>query len=184
MPIKIKIQDDPSVSSEQEEEKVAQTKISLAVRKTLDNKIMVTDHRDIDIVIDSEKKKIVAFPKDEMSDEVYQTQDKYFDYLAKKGVVERSTIQAGDVYASMQAMYVGASDDGVSPTEIVLLTTHNFIEEEKPRFETEEWLQNELDDQYTYPTDEDSTELGEVPQEPKKGTMSPYSSNYYNPARY
>ena len=181
MSIKIKIKDE---SPEKEEESNTGTKISLTVRKTLDNKIIVTDHRDIDIVIDPKQKKIIAFPKKEMSDEVYETQDKYFEYLSKKGVVERSTVQAGDVFASMQGMYVDSSDAGIDPTEIVLLTTYNFIEEEKPRFETEEWLQNELDDYYTYPTEDDSTELGEVPQEPKKGSMSPYSSNYYNPARY
>ena len=188
MSIKIKIKDEISDSDELEikekEVDTPDTQIKLDARKTLDGKIMVMDHRDIDIVIDTEKRKIVAFPKEEMSDEVYETQDKYFDYLSKKGVIDRSSVQSGDVFASMQASYLESSDDEISAAQIVLLTTYKFIEEEKPRFETEEWLQNELDDQYTYPTEDDSTELGEVPQEPKKGSMSPYSSNYYNPARY
>ena len=92
-PIKIKVTPDAEGAEElaaKEEPKHPQ--ISLEVRKTLDGKIMIMDHRDIDIVIDTENKKIVAFPKNEMSDEVYQTQDKYFDFLAKSGVVELSLI--------------------------------------------------------------------------------------------
>jgi len=173
-PIKVKVTPDAESAEElaaKEEPKHPQ--ISLEARKTLDGKIMIMDHRDMDIVIDTAKKQIITFPKTEMSDEVYQTQNKYFDYLAKKGIVERSSVQGGDVFASIQATYPESFNESVSPAQTVLLSTYKFIQEEKPRFETEEFIDNQLDDYYTYPTPEDSTPLGQVPEEPKKGTINP-----------
>jgi len=180
--IKVNVTPDAESAEELAEKEQTEPKhpqISLVARKTLDGKIMIMDHRDIDIVIDTNSKKIITFPKNEMSDEIYQTQDKYFHYLAEKGVIERNTIHGGDVFASIQASYPDSDDEGVSPAQIVLLSTYKFIEEEKPRFETEEWLDNELDNYYTHPTDEDSTALGEVPEEPRKGSINPYNSNPY-----
>ena len=40
---------------------------------------------------------------------------------------------------------------------------------------------NEIDDYYAYPTPEDSTPLGQVPEEPRKGSINPYSPNYFTP---
>ena len=171
-PIKVKVTPDAESAEElAKKEEPKHPQISLEARKTLDGKIMIMDHRDIDIVIDTKNKKIIAFPKNEMSDEVYQTQDKYFDYLAKKGVVERNSIHSGDVFASIQATYPEALDEGVSSAQVVLLSTYKFIQEEIPRFETEEFIDNQIDDNYTYPTPEDSTALGQVPEEPKKGSI-------------
>ena len=179
-PIKIKVTPDAESAEElAEKEESKHPQISLEARKTLDGKIMIMDHRDIDIVIDTVNKNIISFPKIEMSDEVYQTQNKYFDYLAKKGVVERNSIQGGDVFASIQASYPDSLDEGVSPAQVVLLSTYKFIQEEIPRFETEEFIDNQIDDNYVYPTPEDSTPLGQVPEVPEKGGINPYSPNRY-----
>ena len=178
MPIKVKVTPEAASAeelAEQEAEEPKHPQISLNARKTLDGKIMVMDHRDIDIVIDTEAKKIITFPKEAMSDEVYQTQDKYFQYLANEGIIERDSVHGGNVFASIQGAYPDSVVEGVSPAQIVLLSTYKFIESEKPRFETEEWLENEMDDYYAYPTPEDSTPLGQVPEEANKGTISPYS---------
>ena len=179
-PIKIKVTPDAESAEElaaKEEPKHPQ--ISLEARKTLDGKIMIMDHRDIDIIIDTVNKKIITFPKNEMSDEVYQTQDKYFDYLSKKGVVERNSVQSGDVFASIQAIYPESLDEGVSPAQVVLLSTYKFIQEELPRFETEEFIDNQIDDYYAYPTPEDSTPLGQVPEKPVKGGINPNVASRY-----
>ena len=136
---------------------------------------MITDHRDIDIVVDTSGNKIITFPKQEMSDEVYQTQNNYFKYLADKGVVSRETIHGGDVFASIQASYPKSLDESVSSAQVVLLSTYQFIEMEKPRFQTEEYYEDEIDSWYTEPDNKDSTELGEVPEEPTKGTITPFN---------
>jgi hypothetical protein len=177
-PIKIKITSDAESAEELSEKESIEAKhpqISLNARKTVDGKIMIMDHRDIDIVIDTALKKVITFPKNDMSDEVYQAQNNYFQYLSQKGIIDRASVQAGDVFASIQAKYPDAIDEGVSSAQIVLLSTYNFIEDERPRFETEEFYENEIDDWYAHPTSEDSTELGEVPEASRKGSINPAS---------
>ena len=51
-------------------------RIELKARRTLDGNILILDHEDIDIVLMLEKGKCVTFPKSEMSDKVYYTQDR------------------------------------------------------------------------------------------------------------
>ena len=180
-PIKIKVTPDAKSAEEMAKEKkdAKKVSISLEAKKTIDGKIMITDHRDIDIVIDTAKKQITTFPKDEMSDEVYQTQNNYFEFLSKKGIVERNSVQGGDVYASIQGMYPDTIDETVSPAQLVLLNTYHFIESERPRFETEEFVEDQIEDYYTDPEKSDTTELGEVPEEPRKGSIDPYVTGRY-----
>ena len=63
------------------EKEIPVTKVELNIRKTLDGDIMIFDHADIDIIIMKDKKKIVAFPKDIMSEVVYGAQDRLFKFL-------------------------------------------------------------------------------------------------------
>lgn len=174
--IKVNINPD-ALSAEEIEEATEQEKvhpqISLVARRTVDGKIMVLDHKDIDIIIDPESKKIITFPKKEMSDEVYQIQNKYFKYLSKKGIVERSSVHGGDVFASIQGTYPEAIDEGVDSTQVALLSTYQFIESQRPKFEAEEIYDEEIEDWYTEPNAEDSTALGAVPEEAEKGTIGP-----------
>ena len=48
-----------------------------------------------------------------------------------------------------------------------------FIKDERPYFEHIEEFEKAVDDFLTEPTPEDSTALGEVPQEPVKGSIRP-----------
>jgi hypothetical protein len=183
--IKINVTPDALSAEEIKEESETHPQISLIARKTVDGKIMVLDHKDLDIVIDHANKKIITFPKNEMSDEIYQIQNNYFNFLSQKGVVERSSVHAGDVYASIQGSYPEAIDEGVDATQVVLLSTYQFIEQERPKFEAEERYEEEIDDWYTEPDAEDSTVLGEVPESPDKGSINPnnpwtYYSGYYS----
>lgn len=187
--LKIKVVE-PSEPSESKVEDTPEDKdntlqIKLKVRKTMDGHLVIRDHIDIDIVIDPENKTIITFPKNEMSDEAYQTQNNYFNFLAEKGVIDRTSVQGGNVFASIQAEYPDPIDEGISPTQLVLLSTYHFMEEERPRFEAEERYDDEIEDWYTEPTPEDSTALGEVPEKAEKGSISPnnpwtYYSGYYS----
>ena len=77
--------------------------IELNARRTLSGDIMIFDHEDIDIVIMKEKKKCLAFPKNEMSDRVYDSQDRLYRFLSKRGIVTPESIQGGNVYGSLEA---------------------------------------------------------------------------------
>jgi hypothetical protein len=48
-----------------------------------------------------------------------------------------------------------------------------------PYLHMEKHYEDEVEEEYTVPTDEDSTELGEVPEEPKKGSITPYYVRNY-----
>tara|TARA_R110000824_G_scaffold401100_1_gene610668 strand:- start:655 stop:1218 length:564 start_codon:yes stop_codon:yes gene_type:complete len=174
MPIKIKI--DPDASTE---EAIAETQpqpdavISLEVRKTLDGKIMILDHMHLDIILDTAQSKITTFPKEELTDEIYGFQSKYFKFLTQAGVILPESIQAGNVFGSLEALFPEAVDEGVSSTQIVLLSTKKFLDTQTPALEAQEFIENEIDDYLVDPNPADSTELGEVPEEPKKGSITP-----------
>jgi hypothetical protein len=53
------------------------------------------------------------------------------------------------------------------------------MKEEMGYMQMEKDYEDELEEEYLDPTPEDSTELGEVPEEPKKGSITPYYVRNY-----
>ena len=47
------------------------------------------------------------------------------------------------------------------------------------KVEAQEFIENEIEDHLVDPMPEDSTELGDVPEEPKKGSITPYRIRRY-----
>jgi len=154
-------------------------KISLQARKTLDGKIMILDHMYMDIILDTAQKKITTFPKEQLSDEIYSYQTDYFKFLTNQGALLPESIQAGNVFGSLEAQYPDSSDENVNATQVVLLSTKKFIDKNAPALEAQEFIESEMEDHLVEPEPEDSTELGEVPQEPKKGSITPYRIRRY-----
>ena len=113
-----------------------------------------------------------------MDDSIYDAQDRLFDYLSKKGVVKRESIEAGDVYASVQSEYP-ESIEGTNTTQLVMFSVGKWIEEERPGMEMEEYYENEIENRLVNPDDEESTELGEVPHKEKQGSVSKIGRNNY-----
>ena len=146
--------------------------VTLDIRKTLGGDVAIYNHEDIDIVIDVKNKRVVAFAKDELNDLVYDTQSRMYDYMAKKGIVDRASVQAGNVYGSMQANLEEAPE-GVDAVQVAILGITKFIEEEAPRFMYHKMYDEQEEQMLTNPDSEDSTELGEVPHKREKGSMRP-----------
>jgi hypothetical protein len=148
-----------------------QKDIVLDVRKTLGEQFVVFDHPDVDIVIIPESNKVLVLAKHTPNDEVYDTQDRLFLLLRKEGIVDPESIKAGFVYGSMEGqMFLNEDIDMV---QVALYGIDKFITEEKPYFEYVEQFEKAVDDYIAEPTDDDSTALGEVPQEPTKGSIRP-----------
>ena len=143
--------------------------IDLNVRRTLDDNLIIFDHEDIDIVIVPEKNKIVTFAKSAFDDEVYSTADRMFKFLVKKGLIIPSSIQGGNVYASLEGKLPNTTKYNV--VQHALLGIAKFIEEEKPEMEFTKALQAAEENRLSDPDDIDSTELGEVPHEETKGSI-------------
>ena len=146
--------------------------VTLDIRKTLGGDVAIYNHEDIDIVIDVKNNRVVAFAKDELNDLVYDTQSRMYDYLSKKGIVDRASVQAGNVYGSMQGD-IEEAPEGVDAVQVAILGITKFIEEEAPRFMYHKMYDEQEEEMLTSPDSDDSTELGEVPHKREKGSMRP-----------
>jgi hypothetical protein len=179
MAIKIKVKDDTISKAPKEPPKI---KVNLDIRKTLDGNFIIQDHPYIDIIISPSKSKILVLSTLSMDDKTYYTQNKYLDFLYKRGVIDPSTIQAGNIYASMEAA-IPQTEEKVDPIEVIIFSTALFMDKERPSFEYEKAMRREQDNYLTNPDEDDSTELGEVPQKARQGSIgtAAYSINkHYN----
>jgi len=156
--------------------------INLKISKSVNGDLFISDHSDIDIIIMIQKNKILLLPKDIMSELVYGAEDRFFDFMIKKGLIDPESIQGGLVYGSMEG-YLYQSEK-IKVINMVLLNISKWIDLEKPYFEFMDKFEEMETDYFVEPSDEDTTELGEVPQAPEKGTIrpgisyGPYWQNY------
>jgi len=149
----------------------ADTKVNLEIRKTIDGDLLIFDHEDIDIVISANKGKVISFAKDIMDDKVYSTQNRLMKYLSRKGLIDQSTVHSGNIYGSIEAKILSANQDDTNPTDLVLLSVGRWMDEERPYFVYLKATEERGVDRLTEPEEEDTTELGEVPQEDRKGSL-------------
>ena len=154
MAIKITI-GKPEEEVEEPTLEIPPVKISLELRKTLSGDLIITDHPDIDIVVAAKDKKIIAFSKEEFNDDVYDTQDRLFKFLSKKGVVDRRTIQGGSIFGALEA---DIPETEYNEVQHSLLAIYKFIEEEKPYYVFEKEYEKELEQRLTDPLPDESTE--------------------------
>lgn len=168
MTIKAKIELDP--------------RIKLQAKRTLEGNILILDHEDIDIVLMPEKNKCVAFPKESMSDKVYASQDRLYKFLAKKGVISHSSVRGGNVFGALEADIFESKIPGVDALQAFLYALSEHLNKERPYFRTSSDYEEDRLDNLLRPSDEDSTELGDVPQSDRKGSMhkqiGPYGFQY------
>jgi len=153
--------------------------IKLNARKSIDGNVMIFDHIDIDIVMMPEKKKVVAFPKETMSDIAYGAQNRMFDFLIKKGIILPETVQGGNVYGALEGRFPDSKS--ADTTNVVLLSLSKFIDEERPYFAYDKAYRQQEIDRLVDPDEEESTELGEVPHSTKKGSITRDTHGRYIP---
>jgi hypothetical protein len=170
MTIKISVGDQPTQEPVAEEPKVPQASMKMNARKTLDGSLAIYDHLDIDIVVIPKSNKVLALCKEVMSDEIYETQSRLFDYLVKKGVILPETVRSGNVYGSLEGKYPPSSQ-GRDHDQVAIFTIGKFIEEEKPSYESLDQLEDQMDDWWLGTSDEETTEYGEVEQSVTKGSI-------------
>jgi len=150
-------------------------KLELVIRRTMDGDFMIMDHNDVDIIVMKDKKKVIAFPKETMSDEIYGTENRLFKFLAKKGLVDISSIQAGTIYGSLEARMLVSPDFDV--IKMSLINIQKWMDEERPYMEFDDRYEEMTSDRFTDPSDEHSTELGEIPHGDQKGALQPMPGN-------
>jgi len=150
----------------------------LDMKRSLSGQIMVFNHIDMDIVLDEKTGKVIAYSKKDFGELVYKSQNRLFEYLFKKGVVSPESVKGTNVFGAFEAVY--PKEAKVEHlTEIVLYNIAGFMESESEYIKSFEHTDEAEDERLLHPDKEDSTELGEVPQEEKKGTLSPGYPGYY-----
>lgn len=189
MPLTIKVREEEEtqepplenikINIEKDIEESSPLKLGLRARKSLDGTIMITDHYVIDMAIAPGTNKVLTFPKKSYTDDVYAAQNRLFDHLTKAGIIDRESVQSGAVHGSLEGNIL-ESEQALPTVDLTLLSIGKFIEKEKPEYMFQEAYDEEIDDMYTEPDDEDSTELGEVPQDAHKGSIQDSPAYTYN----
>jgi len=156
--------------------------VELNAKRTLDGNIMIFDHEDIDIVLIEDKNKCLTFPKGSATDRVYSSQDRLFRFMVRRGVIDPSSIQGGNIYGSMEASILASRIPGVDSVQATLFALYEYIKEEKPYFATSRDYDVDSLDKLVRPKDSDSTDLGDVPHAATKGSLDmrvrPYGYRY------
>ena len=129
------------------------------------------DHKDIDIIIQPKNQKVVAFAKEILSDAVYGAESRLLEFLRKNGIVEFDSIQGGNVYGSLEGKIM--SSEKFDPIKSTLLNISEWMKTEQPYIKGTTAYEEMEDNALIDPSNLDSTELGQVPQEPKKGSIDP-----------
>jgi hypothetical protein len=150
----------------------------LDIKRSLSGQIMVFNHIDMDIVLDEQSGKVTVYSKKDFGELVYKSQNRFFEYLFKKGVIFPESVKGSNVFGAIEAVY--PKEAKVEHlTEIVLYNIAGFMESEQQYIKSFDYTDEVEDERLLDPDKEDSTELGEVPQEEKKGTLSPGYPGYY-----
>jgi len=144
----------------------------LNVRNALNGDILIFDHKDIDIVFMVEKKKLVAFPKDLMSENVYGAESRLMEWMRRTGVIEYDSIQGGNVYGSLEGKVHESEKRDVVKSTIFQLS--EWMKSEAPAGTMIKGHDDMIQDELLEPDQEMSTDLGEVPHEPDKGSIKRY----------
>jgi len=154
--------------------------INLKAQKNLKGDLYIYDHDDMDIVLMPGEMKVLSFyRKDKGSNEdTYDAQDRLFQLLTKKGVIDPSTIRGGNVYGSYEASIYESSEENVDSIEATLFLISRFINQEKETNQIWDKYEEETDDWYSDPSQDDSTELGEIPHKKKQGSLAKFWPHY------
>ena len=175
--ITISVVEPEPTSIEIEVEPIPTQRISLDIRRTLDNNYIIYDHPLFDIVVNPDKKKIMTFVKKFSKTEAYPHQDAFFSYLKRRGVILADTVKGGNIFGSIEATY--PANKKIDVVKVVLLNIFMFFKEELPNLRKALDYDFETDKMLVDPDAQDSTEYGEVPQQKKKGHMDPFYTQYY-----
>ncbi len=145
------------------------TTFEVNVRKALNGDLLVFDHADIDIVLMVEKKKLVAFPKDLMSEVVYGAESRLMEWMRKNGIIEYDSIQGGNVYGSLEGkIHESKERDSIKST---IYQLSEWIKSEAPSSKMKKGHDDMMQDAQLQPDQSMSTELGEVPHAEEKGSI-------------
>ena len=155
--------------------------ISLKMSKNVDGSFIIKDHDYFDIFLVPEKKRIVTVPKMGVGEGVYQHQKSYLDALMRRGALVTDSIEGGMVHGTLQSR-LGESDK-LSPLQVALYETERYMKEYRVENQLAKEYEESIEDRFVNPTDEESTEAGEIDPEQDRRKQD-IDMPYYSYAGY
>ena len=149
-----------------------EARVHLKARKTMSGDVMIYDHPDFNVVVSPGTNKVLALSKEQFGAPVYASQSRLFDYLAKHGVVDPSSVHGGNVFGSLEGMLVEVEEkqkQDVNATQVAIYSIAEFFEGEKGHYDEITKFEDSWEKDLTDPSDADSTALGKVPHHPRRG---------------
>jgi hypothetical protein len=153
--------------------------IVLKAKKSIDDSIIVTDHPELDVLILPAENKVVAIAKEQLDDEVYETQERLFKHLVSDGVVKYDSVQAGNIFMSLEATLLQALQG--DKIQYLLYSLFNFMKKDLPFYKDQEIFEKEFEKSLMEPEiDEFTTHETAVAKHAKRrGTMRPHGRQHY-----
>ena len=121
-------------------------KVYLKVRSTLYCNYIIYDHPLYDIVVMPSKNKIMTFVRADAKVDPYPSQNKLFNFFRYKGIIAPETVQGGNIYGSLEAIY--PVNDKVDTLEVILLAIYDFLKDEVPDITSAIEFENAIDKPY------------------------------------
>ena len=152
-------------------------KILLKAKKTIDGNIIVSDHPDMNILVIPSKSKIVSLPKEELDDELYDSQKRLFDFLVVNGVIDYSTVQDGNLFMTREGTIPDPVGDG-DKIQHCLYAISNFIDKEAPFYKNMKQFEKEVERNLLEPEIDEYTEFDPERHSDVKGSLPPRMVKY------
>jgi hypothetical protein len=170
MAIKVTLEKPDSLVVTIKDKKTIEETVKLKARKSLNGDIMIFDHSDIDIVIMPQKKKILTFGKEYLSDQVYEAQNRLFTFLRKRGIIDYDSIAGGSVFYSMEATI--QESKLYNEVQHALLGVARFIDKERPLMEFEKAFEHEEEKRLNEPPPGEFTDFDPERHAETKGSIN------------
>tara|TARA_R110000824_G_scaffold196901_1_gene380155 strand:+ start:630 stop:1205 length:576 start_codon:yes stop_codon:yes gene_type:complete len=161
----------PNLTVEFKGEEKETIEFQLKLRSALNGDLIILDHKDIDIVVQPENNKVVIFAKEILTDAVYGAESRLLEFLRKNGIIEYDSIQGGNVYGSLEGKIMESEEfDSIKST---VLNISEWMKTEQSYLQGTTAYEEMEDQALIDPDNAESTDLGQVDQAEKKGSIDP-----------
>jgi hypothetical protein len=148
-----------------------QATVNLKIAKTASGDIMITDHPIFNIFLTNGGETVVTIPKPNMGEKAYPAQRELLDSLVMSGLVKHDSIQGGMIYGALEG-HLKPSEE-TSLIQSLLYEIEQFIKSRLMDYERVEDYEDDIDARFLEPSDEESTEHGEIkPEEDMRKNVS------------
>lgn len=184
MAIKIKIGNNSSSPKQEEEAKPIQARVPLRITKSLGGNLLISDHKYLDIVVVPSSNKILTMPKAESEKDVFDYQIEFANNMFLGGVSDTKDPKGGPSFGVVEITY--PVSESVNSLQVVLMQISKYIKKTSHEDQVAEEYDKNVEDHFTDPDSEDSTEYGEIPpyEDTPAGKESEYPAYTYSGQGY